>query len=248
MKVEIKTTNGKGYYILARWEARRETPEAIATRCLRTFDSLTRVDPIFALWTCGVTGPVDLEAVRDRYAEEVKAGVSRDDWREPEPESGYWCGGYTRGLPPSRTFTLQVCAGASINTAFPNDVMLETSYFTNPTPDPDVVTHRVFRAAMLAIVDAWEPVKAGAYSQRLVELNKGGGWFRRPWIQYLCPWLARQITPPTSALVEHLPDGGLLMSATTETFAVDNPMHMSAAGEIAAAMAPLDQLPWPSRS
>jgi hypothetical protein len=38
------------------------------------------------------------------------------------------------------------------------------------------------------------------------------------------------------------------MTATTETFDVDNPAHLKAAQDMAAAMAPLDALPWPSRS
>jgi Immunity protein 52 len=248
MKIEIKKSGIQKYYIRAAWEARLETPEAIAARCLRTFDSLAEIDPLFKQWTCGRTGPVDLETVRDRYAEEVKEGVSRDGRREPEPESGYWCGGHTRDLPPSRTFRLNFCAGASIKAIFPNHVMFETSTFRGARPDPDVVTHRIFRSAMLAIVDAWQPVKAGAYSQALIELRSSGTYFPKPWIQYLCPWLARQIAPPPSALVERLPDGGLLMSAATETFDVDNPKHMAVAGDIAAAMAPLDLLPWPSHS
>jgi len=247
MKIEIKRSSSKGYYIRAVWEARPETPEAIAARCLRTFDLLKEVDPLFKLWTSAVTRPIDLEMVRDRYAEEVKAGVSRDDWREPQPECGYWCGGYTRSQPASRTFILRCCAGAAIKADFPNDVMLKTSTFRGAKPDPDVVTHKIFRSAMLVIVDAWEPVKAGAYSHPLIQLEEGDTRFPRPWIQYLCPWLARQITPPASALVERLSDGGLLMSATTETFDVDNPKHLAVAGEIAAAMAPLDRLPWPSQ-
>jgi hypothetical protein len=248
MKIEIKTTPGNDYYIRAEWEARPEAPQAIAARCLRTFDSLSAVDALFGFWTCGATQPNDLERVRDRYAEEVEAGVSRDGRREPQPEYGYWCGGYTRDKPESRTFVLRCRAGASIKTDFPNDATLETCSFGGTEPDPDVVTHRIFRAAMLAIVDAWEPVKAGAYSSLLNDLDEGDTYFPRPWIQYLCPWLARQIAPPASALVERLPNGGLLMSAATETFDVDNPKHMSVAGDIAAAMAPLDRLPWPSRS
>jgi len=72
-------------------------------------------------------------------------------------------------------------------------------------------------------------------------------YFREAWIQYLCPWLAEKITPPSTVLVEHLPNGGLLMSATTETFDVDNPKHLAAARDMAAAMAPLNALPWPSK-
>ena len=36
------------------------------------------------------------------------------------------------------------------------------------------------------------------------------------------------------------------MTATTETFDVDNPAHLAAARDMAAAMAPLNALPWPS--
>jgi hypothetical protein len=35
-------------------------------------------------------------------------------------------------------------------------------------------------------------------------------------------------------------------SATTETFDIDNPAHLKAAQDMAAAMAPLNALPWPS--
>lgn len=36
------------------------------------------------------------------------------------------------------------------------------------------------------------------------------------------------------------------MSAMTETFKADNPAHLSVARDMAAAMAPLNKLPWPS--
>jgi hypothetical protein len=73
--------------------------------------------------------------------------------------------------------------------------------------------------------------------------------FARSWIQYLCPQLASLVTPPPApAIVEHLPNRGLLMSATTETFDVGNPEHMAAAGDIAAAIAPLNDLPWAERA
>jgi hypothetical protein len=67
-----------------------------------------------------------------------------------------------------------------------------------------------------------------------------------PAIQYLCPWLAQEITPSSTVLSEHLPNGGLLMTATMETFDVDNPAHLAAARDMAGAMAPLNALPWPS--
>ena len=116
----------------------------------------------------------------------------------------------------------------------------------NLKPDPSVVSYRVFRPALLAILDVWNPAHAGAYSQQLIEKYGGDSYFSAAWIQYLCPWLAEKITPPSTVLAEHLPNGGLLMSATTETFDVDNAAHHKAAQDMAAAMAPFKSLTWPS--
>jgi hypothetical protein len=63
-------------------------------------------------------------------------------------------------------------------------------------------------------------------------------------MQYLSPPLARLVTPPATSVNDYLPNGGLLMSATNETFRVDNPSHMAVARDIAAATAPLNKLPY----
>jgi hypothetical protein len=49
-------------------------------------------------------------------------------------------------------------------------------------------------------------------------------------------------------IVERLANGGLLMLATTQTFDVENPVHMAAARAMAAAIAPLNALPWAERA
>ena len=51
--------------------------------------------------------------------------------------------------------------------------------------------------------------------------------------------------PPPAAIVEHQPNGGLLMAATDETFDAGNPSHMAAARAIEAAAAPFNALTWP---
>ncbi len=242
--IEIKTTDSKGYSVRASWEGRAETPDELAVRFLRMIDSLKEIDPVFELWTCGGKRSEKFEEVRRRYAEEIAKGISRDDWVEPTPVEGYWFGALTRGTPQDRTFAVRCNAGATVNSTFPNDVTLTTSA-NNSNPNADVVSYRVFRPGLLAMVDAWEPVRGSARSLQLSQLNKSGSHFPAAWIQYLCPWLAQKITPPSTVLVEHLPNGGLLMSATTETFDVDNPAHLKAAEDMAAAMAPLNELPWP---
>ncbi len=246
-ETEVKTTKSKGYYVSGNWEGRAETPDELAARFLRMIDSFEEIDPVFSLWTSGRKRPRKFETIRDRYAEEIAAGVTTDDWGESVPSDGYWFSARTRDTPNNRSFAVRCKAGSVLKYSFTNHVTLTTSSLADPRPDADVVSYRVFRAALLAIVDAWEPVRAGAYSQQLIQLYASDSFFPAAWIQYLCPWLAEKITPPSTVLSECLPNGGLLMSATTETFDVDNPAHLKAAQDMAAAMAPLDLLPWPSQ-
>jgi hypothetical protein len=245
--LEINTIDSKDYCIRASWETRTETPDALAARFLRMIDAFKAIDPAFSLWNCGAKRPKKFELVRQRYAEEVAEGISRDDWGEPTPVYGYRFGAITRETPDNRSFVVRCHAGATVDRPFPNDVIFENFSMANLEPDASVVCYRVFRPALLAVVDAWSPVRAGAYSYRLIRSYAGDLYFPPVWIQYLCPWLAQKITPPSSVIAETLPNGGLLMTATTETFDVDNPAHLAAAQDMAAAMAPLNELPWPSR-
>lgn len=231
------------FFINASWEERAETPDELAARFLRVIDSLKQVNPVFSLWTCGANGPRKFEAVRDRYASEIAAGVTTDDWGEPMPFDGYWFGAFTRETPPDRLFAINIKAGSTVDRPFTNHMTFSGD--SAAVPNTNFTSYHLFRAVLGIIVDIWEPARAAAYSYALVEIN-GDSYFRDPWIQYLCPWLARLITPPSSAHVEHLPDGGLVMSATTETFDVANPVHLAVARDIGAAMAPLNELPWPS--
>ena len=189
---EVKTTDSKEYYIRASWEGRAETPDELAPRFLRMMDAFAQIDPVFARWTCGAKRRKNLEMVRDRYASEIAAGIELDDWGEPTPVCGYWFGAITRDTPRNRSFAVLCNAGATLKSAFPNHVKFSTSSLADPQPDADVISYRVFRPALLAIVDAWEPVRAGAYSQQLIQLNESASCFPAAWIQYLCPGSPRK--------------------------------------------------------
>ena len=104
-------------------------------------------------------------------------------------------------------------------------------------------SHKIFHASLLAIVDGWDPNTAEASCNWLVRRKKYDFPFRPAWMRYVCPALAVRATPPASALVEHLPNGGMLISATDENFDVDNPKHVAVAEEVANALAALDRRP-----
>jgi hypothetical protein len=236
----------KQLYVRAAWGARAETPKELAARFLRMIDALEEIDPAFSNWACHYRHPKNFEWLRDRFAEEIAANAVRDGQGTPLPELGYLFGAYSRDEPEGRSFIIDCHAGATFKQPFANETTLST--FGSGNPDPDVVNYRTIRAALLAITGAWEPVKTAAFSNQLFELNRRATYFPMVWIQYLCPWLAQKFSPPSTALVEPLPNGGLLMSAATENFDVKNPKHLAVARDMAAAMAPLDKLFWSSEA
>ena len=230
----ITETPINGYFITAEWGPREETPDDLAKRFFRMIDAFEQIDPVFAFWS---SGRKELKSCRARFAEIIEKKIERDDWGAVIPTAGYWFGALTEGQPPSRDFAVRCHAGSSIKSPPGNDVILEQSTMVQPAPE--LHSYRIFRAALLAIVDAWEPTSVEANCLWLVQRKKYDLPFRPAWMRYLCSDLARQANPPASAMVEHLPNGGILLSATDQTFDVDNPQHVAVAEEIAAALAPL---------
>ncbi|MGH6793757.1 MAG: Imm52 family immunity protein, partial [Methylocella sp.] len=222
---------GRGFTICAYWESRAETPDALAACFVAMIDRLQAIDPNLFLWTSVSKRGKRFETVRDHYAKEVAAGIIRDDWGKPEPIQGYRFGAFTRDQPHNRTFELSVRAGSTYPGPFPNDITFYTRL--GLIPDPAVITYEIFKPALLAMVEAWSPVCAMSCPDALLKLAPANTYFHESWIQYLCPWLASVVTPPPAqVIVERLANGGLLMSATTQTFDVENPAHMAAAREV----------------
>jgi hypothetical protein len=81
------------------------------------------------------------------------------------------------------------------------------------------------------------------YEQRRFHASGHMPTVRSGWITYLAPPYAGRISPPSTALVEHLPDGSLLLLSTEEPFSADDPAHVAAADTIQASLAPLDVEP-----
>ncbi len=234
---------GRGYFIQAHWGARPELPAAIAARFLRTIDLLRAIDPLFANWMTGVNRPVDFDKVRDRFKDIVSGNVTKDDYGEPEPVYGYGPFAYTNKHPGPLAYSLHINAGAHLRgRETQNSAELTTR--RGEIPDPLVISYRIFKSALLALVEAWEPVDCLAIPHELLKLIDSDGHFRAVWMQYLSAPLARLITPPATSVNDYLPNGGLLMSATSETFRVDNPSHVAVARDIAAATEPLNKLPY----
>jgi len=206
-------------------------------------DLLGTIDPLFSNWITGVNRPEYLEKVRHRFKDIVSGSVTRDDYGEPEPIWGYGPFAYTSKRPEPLTYSLHLKAGSYLpGERTQNYAEVETAQ--GDIPDPQVITYKIFKSALLALIEVWNPVDCRAMPHELLKIIDSDGHFRAVWMQYLSPPLARLITPPATSINEVLPNGGLLMSATNETFKVDNPSHLAVARDIAAATAPLNELPY----
>ena len=111
---EIKTTDSKDYYIRAGWEARAETPDELAARFLRMIDALKKIDPVFSLWTCGGMRSLDFEKIRDRYAEEIAAGLIAKRLGGAHARLWLLVRRHYSGLPRERYFVVRCHAGGTV--------------------------------------------------------------------------------------------------------------------------------------
>jgi len=231
------------------WGSRREGADSIAERWIKLISRLQALDPVVAKWYYWPkTGPIEktpavaFKPDKAQIAAFVDSHVGTNDDGSPEPLYGYF--GFMRNVATGdgpRAFSIEISAGKGGPYCF-NNVLISTA--AHVTPDPDVITHRVFKGIVRALAEAFQPACVNAYPSSVLDF-----WPKREtsapsvelaWITYVASRYAPLITTPASAIVDYQPDGGLLMAATDETFDIKNPRHMAAARDIEAASAPFN--------
>jgi hypothetical protein len=242
-----------GFSLISCWEKRAEPREAIAARFAIMIESLQKIDPIFAHWNVFKKELIPLETIGGRLAEELDQGPDKDEQGNPVASRGYSLPLFSRGQTKDRSFYLEFQAGSTYPRTFANLVNLGTHNGTierSQNPDPSSISYDIFKPALLAMVEAWDPLFCIALPNALRAFIdfEVATYFHATWIQYLCPWLAALITPPESAIVERLSNGGIVMAATIEIFDVNNKAHMAVAEDIETAMASLNLIPWEERA
>ena len=239
------------YSIIAYWGPRAESLEAMASRYLRMLADLSTVDPAFGNWLfIGEESATPLGSLSlDDVVAPIEDGVCRADDGRPTPQTGYlFSVANGRGRDPRR-ISISIHAGStSLANYFINVVSIETDVFSDA--NAKFINVAVFKAAMLAVIDAWDATWCAAAPGGLHAFRKKREHPRRPyfdlaWISYLSPRFAPMVAPPRSAIVDRTPNGGLVMIATEDRFDFTNPAHVAAAREIEASLAPVNALPWP---
>jgi hypothetical protein len=240
-----------GFAIQSYWGARREEPAELGSRFWRMLQALSEVNPAFNDWKFIGTdrfwplppGP------GDELTRLIADGVATADDGDPTPINGYRFGAGTRtGSKSSLTIDVHAGSYAPNMQFYTNTAGLRTK----PLSEENIglIASPIFKAALLAITEAWDATWCSAYPWDIIplwtpRLAAERPMFKMAWITYLSPRFAPMVTPPRSAIVECTASGGVVMTATEERFDVHNPAHVSAAREIEAALAPVNALPWP---
>jgi hypothetical protein len=247
----------KKYEINSQWGPRTSSPEGLASRFLSTVDQLRRADSDLDGWnwyneneyleTGGISGTTPLSEVRPRMVEAIKENMRRDyDTNLPDPALGYRMpAGMYKNSESNYT-------DVSINDGDPwsyKDYSNNCARFVNHAIESmhnPVVTFPIFKAVTLILAETWEATWAKAHPNNLVQKTDWDGM--KPgwgWMVYVCPHLAKLVTPPNEVIVDLRPNGGLFMAATEEVFDADNPQHIASARLIRDAMRPVTSLEQP---
>ena len=160
------------------------------------------------------------------------------------PDAGVRLTNYTDTDQLPRYCDIFMRGGSSGPYSLRNCASFGTSHFA--VPEPHLVGFGVFRQVVLALAEVFEATQAYACPADLRDLWTKGRTDDLPlaWISYVAPRFAQLVTPPPGVVVERRPDGGLLMAATTDTFATADPAHLAAARAIYAALTPFNAVPW----
>ncbi|HVO33543.1 MAG TPA: Imm52 family immunity protein, partial [Elusimicrobiota bacterium] len=231
--------------IIATWAVRPESSEQWARRMVKTLDALSEASPLLSGWLVSERYPYEL-AYEDQHT--MPFAVARDKMKEiveacawgAREALGYNLGAAVSDIASSRFMEFSASAGGhdEHGPGF-RCARLWTNRFADA--DPELVTAPLFKAALFALVEAWEPEFAIAESFSLARYSgEKSAPFAPAWMTYLSAPLARQIVPPSGVRVERDDAGGILMIATEEKFDVENPEHMAAAKRICAAVASID--------
>ena len=208
-------------------------------------DCLKQIHPAYDNWIFNLKGkPKKFDALRETLAAAIAANVVRGDAGDPTPIYGYRANVLNSMKNDPSSLALRVNAGAWVNRGyFCNSAEIKTG--KRIVPDPSIIAYPAFKAALLALVESFDATYCSAYPQQITNLWPEDAHLNLAWMSYVAPRFAPLITPPPTAIAERTAQGGLLLSATQETFRVDNPAHLAVAQDILKALAPFEALPWP---
>jgi hypothetical protein len=231
------------------WGKRPEDTGRIPQRTARYFAELASLHPLFGSWR--------REWLRRRATVPPLVTLPPD-----EAELRAWLD-QSRAYPISRQRKLRVDHNLKAVTPTPEDERPFAHLWLRPTSvgtpgiqgnktylgvwtdegDPSHLWH-VARPMLMALISVWEPGWAGVATGDWGAQRNGpcAPAYLSGWMIYLDRHRARAIAEPEDLIVERLPDGAILLSATDEIFDQRDLAHRAAAHRLQEALAPLNDL------
>jgi hypothetical protein len=242
---------GEVNHVEAYWRPRAESTRDCAVRLAAMLEGFARAHPAFSQWNRKAnsraaankpawTMPPDIAELTAVFE---KGRQFKDIPRTPWPEIGYRVSAWN-GRDPPYGASLSVWPGSyGASRSLPNRVDLSLK---RAGPDnADLISTAVLKPALLSVATAWEPDYAVVVPWTYWPRSFGDDGYpalRSGWMTYLAPRYASRITPPRAAIVESVPNGGMLLFATEEQFDIENPAHLAAADAVQAALSPLQEM------
>lgn len=224
------------FSVRAKWPNRREKPDAIAERLRLFLDQIVGLDDSLAHWSIGRKRRVSYQTVRSNLASLIERDVNHDELGAIERSAGYAIIGGSKN--ERQGFSLI----GEVGGVYPYPQWNRLWFHTRPgrPPNPDVATYALIRSVLLAMIANWQPLFAIAGSSDLPVDQDRCGWFREAWLTYVPPQRVDRVDLVGIPFSERTADGGLLLSATDQTFRADVPAHVEGARRISQALQPLN--------
>ena len=237
--------------VTAGWGLREESAQVCAARLGRMLELFAGVHSAFTrlMWTGRGRGvPTrDMQSLRELGLLEGLLDLQRthDDAGKHWLRDGYRLTA-TTGLDATKVLALTVRVGRHLDhrhvARFGNTVTVAISALGDPAIGG--MPPEALKPIVIALVEAWQPEWAGAFSAFYGAKSKPRRWpipfYSGRWMICLSESLAQKVIAPASALVERMPCGGLFMRATDQPFDHENTEHVRAANAIQACLAPFE--------
>jgi hypothetical protein len=221
--------------IQAEWELREEPVGVCAARLGRMLEALETLHPGFPLlmWTGGPMRPLyPVPAHFEELAPLFRPERIYDDVRKRRLPNGFSFRADAR-LDGKRSLQLHIRAGNHVECneqlAWPNFVSISTVIYDRYGTDRPIL--QALKPALAAVIAAWEPERAGAFSRHLLagkDVLPGPSFYNGAWAAYLAPGLAQTVIEWCEAVVEPLRGGGSLLLVTDGVFNDADPLQRQA--------------------
>jgi hypothetical protein len=209
------------FYIVGDWPARREEPNAIASRLCRFLDGICNIDATLGSWSIG-RHYAPYQSARHHLTALIGRDVKVDEDGNEDVEAGYAV--MARSEHPAQRYRVLGTAGSAYNLLLSNQIGFDTD--SDNGVDPAIVTHAVMKAVMTELIACWEPLFCLAGSSAY-DLKRGDIWYERScWITYVPPQHAGSVDLVGVPFNERTPDSGLLLSATDQPYDAADPAHV----------------------